>query len=198
MGIFAPEKITFDSLPLQPKATILGNYKEVTVYEFKLDELTLGERSIGYPAITLNDISVKIINSDECSFIIGWNVLRYLSVDYAPSEADSCYRLILDDKGKRLLEEHRNKGVNGRQNTFDYIEPSEATKSVLSESDSMILRYVFVSGIVVADSTGFHIHPNVAITSEKLDSLVERGYLTSAGDSYAITEKAMSRIRTNM
>jgi hypothetical protein len=108
IGVSSPEEMTFDSLPLQPKTTALGDYKEVTVYEFKLDEMILGERSIGYPAITLNDITVKIINSNEYSFIIGWNVLRYLSVEYAPSAADSSYRLMLDDKGKRLLEAHRN------------------------------------------------------------------------------------------
>jgi hypothetical protein len=69
-----------------------------------------------------NNITVKIINSLRYSFLVGWNVLRYLKVEHDPSIKESVCRLTLESSGKLLLEEHRKRGVNSLRSTFDYVE----------------------------------------------------------------------------
>jgi len=111
-GITSPDMITFSSLPLKPFYTILGNGVKVKTYEFRADELVLGNSSIVSKPIMLNNITIRIMDSPDYELIIGMNVLRYLTVKYQPSISQSICHLMLDNNGKRLLDDDRISGIN--------------------------------------------------------------------------------------
>ena len=125
MGVHSPDDMTFDKLPFPPAAnkTELGNGLKIDTYEFRLDELILGTQASGADnRIVLNNITVRIIDSPKYEFIVGLNVLRYLTINYQPSETQSICQITFEDNGRRLLEKHRAKGINNMQRMFQYLQ----------------------------------------------------------------------------
>ena len=104
VGIESIHKLTFKTLPLVPTMTRLGNGTEVPAYPFRVDKLTLGNPLNG---ITLENITVRVLQSAESEFFIGLNVLRYLSVEYTPSIFHSIFNLSLKNDGLAYLEHDR-------------------------------------------------------------------------------------------
>ena len=124
IGLNTPNEMTFDSLPLVSTTSILGDGSEAKVYEIKLDKLQLGIPKLGFDhCIELENITVRLINLDRASFIIGWNVLKYLDIHYSPSLSDPNCQLTLTDEGLKLFHhERQNKITNFMQGMFNYLQ----------------------------------------------------------------------------
>ena len=99
IGVSSPDKMTFDTLPLKQFETILGNGIKTKTYEFRVDELILGDTSISSRPVKLANITIRIMDSPDYEFIIGLNVLRYLTIKYQPSASKSICHLIFDNNG---------------------------------------------------------------------------------------------------
>ncbi|MCL2168922.1 MAG: retroviral-like aspartic protease family protein [Defluviitaleaceae bacterium] len=81
------ENLPFEDLLLQSAYSEVGDGRKVQAYTFKLDSLKMG-------AINFEDVVVKLINTGEptakgkptkhgrMEFIVGWNILKYLSVQH--------------------------------------------------------------------------------------------------------------------
>jgi hypothetical protein len=112
-GFASADEMEFDRLPLAKGVTRLGNDNEISNYEFRLDSLTLGVPTIGgSPYIPFNNISVKIIDSDKLSFIVGWNVLKYTTIQYVPSIINSICSFSFTKEGEDLMQRDRADGVS--------------------------------------------------------------------------------------
>jgi len=124
MKIKSSDDLTFDTLPLTAKYSELGDNSKAKVYEFKVDKLTLGKISIGFPHnITLNNITVRIIDSDKHGFLVGWNVLKYLAITYNPSISKATYKFALTPDGENYLHQDRINGINNHLNhRFTYLQ----------------------------------------------------------------------------
>jgi hypothetical protein len=122
MGLNTPEDMTFDLLPLMATYSVLGDGSQVKVYEFRLDKLQLGLPKLGYNhCIVMDNITVRLINTEDADFIIGWNVLKYLEVHYIPSLTDPMCRLTLTPDGQQLfLHDRQNKLANHMQSMFNF------------------------------------------------------------------------------
>ena len=122
MGISSPDKMEFDKLPLTSTISILGDGSEARVYEFRLDTLVLGKPSLGFNhTIALENITIRLINRNNSAFIVGWNVLKYLDVIYAPTLNESIYQLSYKEDGRQLFQQDcQNKIANYMQNMFNY------------------------------------------------------------------------------
>lgn len=120
MGIESFDKMTFDTLPLISTISVLGDGSLAKVYEIKLDKLQLGLPSLGFNhCIELDNVTVRLINQDHAAFIVGWNVLKYLDIQYNPSQFNC--QLTLTDAGKQFFREERRNGIsNYMQNMFNY------------------------------------------------------------------------------
>jgi hypothetical protein len=128
MGINTPDEMEFDTLPLVSTTSILGDGSEAKVYEIKIDKLQLGIPKLGFNhCIELENITVRLINLDRASFIIGWNVLKYLDIHYTPSLSNPSCQLTLTDEGLTLFHhERQNKIANFMQSMFNYSQvPTE-------------------------------------------------------------------------
>jgi hypothetical protein len=127
MGVDAPEEMTFDKIPFAPlpdsKATEVGNGIRVRTYEFRVDELILGDASKRLNSLVFKNISVRLIDSPRQEFMVGLNVLRYTKIHYQPTPKKAICQLSLDNNGRQLLEHHRSsRGINNLQNNFDYLQ----------------------------------------------------------------------------
>ena len=123
MGIKSADEMTFNNLPLLANTTILGNSFRAKSYEFRLDKLTIGLPTLSSNAITLENITVRVIESNAHEFIVGWNVLKYLRTNYTPSPAQSIYKITLDTNGEALFQQDRANGIsNNLQNRFIYLQ----------------------------------------------------------------------------
>jgi len=122
-GINSPNDMSFDSLPLVATTSILGDGSVVKVYEIKLDKLQLGLQKLGFNQfIEMNDITVRLIGHDHAAFIVGWNVLKYLEINYTPSLTEPNCQLTLTDVGQRLFTHERKNGIsNHMQSMFNYM-----------------------------------------------------------------------------
>ena len=122
MGINAPYQMSFDTLPLASTVSMLGDGREVKVYEFRLSALELGLPSLAFPhSIPFKNINVRLINREDSAFIVGWNILKYLQHTYHPSPSNLIYELELTEAGKQLFENDRkNKVANDMQSMFKY------------------------------------------------------------------------------
>jgi len=121
-GIYSVDEMVFDRLPLKPTSpTEFWDGQKKNAFEFRLDELILGEATSNTNTISLANITVRIINSPRQEFIISMNVLRYLNINYKPSKMISLCHLSFDDNGHQLLEEHRLRGTNSMTDTFNYL-----------------------------------------------------------------------------
>jgi len=120
MGVNSLEEMTFSKLPLRKSKlmTKLGNGFEVPAYEFRLDKLVLGSK------IELPNITVRLIDSkNDDTFVIGLNVLRYLSINYKPFVGQSIFQFAFEESGRELLEHDRvQKRQNNMPTTFFYLE----------------------------------------------------------------------------
>ena len=117
-NIKSEDELSFRNLHMR-KAKIdskLGNGLEVPAYLFCLDKLILGENSNA----ELSGITVRLIDAEEDEiFVVGLNVLRYLSVHYEPSKNESIFEFSLKDTGIELLERDRKeKQQNNMASTF--------------------------------------------------------------------------------
>jgi len=128
IGIFEPDGITFNTLPLKAHTTRLGNGVTTDTYEFRASELCLGDsdilegKSFLSKPVTLKNITIRIIDSPEYELIIGLNVLRYMTIRYKPSIEKSICHLLLDNNGRQLLENDRTtRNINNMSGMFDYI-----------------------------------------------------------------------------
>ncbi|MCL1988953.1 MAG: hypothetical protein FWG64_13435 [Firmicutes bacterium] len=122
LGIKSKNELTFDNLPMTAVDTKLGNGVVVKTYEFYLDTLTLGIRSLSNVPVVLEKITVRLIDSNEVQFLIGWNVLKYLEVTYKPSENEAIYTFKFTAKGKNWLEtDRKNKISNYMTSRFSYL-----------------------------------------------------------------------------
>jgi len=123
MGIKSKEDLVFEKLPLRLEASTLGDRTKAAAYLTKIDQLTLGEIKAGSNPIRLNDITVKVINSDKLYFIVGVNVLRYTSVSYSPSPERARMRISLEQAGLDWFEQDRKNGLaNSMTSMFNYLE----------------------------------------------------------------------------
>ena len=122
-GINTPEDMTFDSLPLVATSSIMGDGSVVKVYEIKLNKLQLGLQKLGFNHfIEMEDITVRLIGHDHAAFIVGWNVLKYLDIQYTPSLANPICQLTLTDEGQQLFwHDRQNKISNHMQSMFNFI-----------------------------------------------------------------------------
>lgn len=123
-GIYSADDIAFDKLPIIKKTSTLGDDKEVDVYEFRLDELMFGMPSASIQTVPFNKITVRIIGSDEPGFIVGWNVLKYLTINYKPSVSSSKCQLTLEQDGIDFMQHDRQNNIsNYLQDRFSYLQP---------------------------------------------------------------------------
>jgi hypothetical protein len=126
----SPKDMTFEKLPLAEKVSELGNNFKVKVYEFRLDRLNIGIPQNNSDYIMFENITVRLIDSPQQEFIVGWNVLKYLDIDYKPSINQSVCKLTLTEAGKALLHADRqNKRYNYMNNRFNYLQP-DANKKI--------------------------------------------------------------------
>ena len=122
LGIRSKDDLAFDNLPMTAWTTILGNDTRVRTYEFCLDTLTLGVQSLSHQPIHLKNITVRLIDSPELQFIVGWNVLKYLNIDYRASQKEAICKFELTDDGRLWLEDDRkNKIANFMTSRFNYL-----------------------------------------------------------------------------
>jgi hypothetical protein len=123
MGIYSPDDLTFDNMPLTRHTTELGNGMEINAYEARLDQIYLGKERLGLPPITIENITIRIIDSDKRAFIVGWNILKYLSVNYNPSLHESQYQLMLTKEGRKKFQYDRENNIsNYLKHRFNYIQ----------------------------------------------------------------------------
>ena len=127
MGINTPDGMTFDTLPLMSATSTLGDGSQAKVYEIKMDDIQLGLPSLGFNhSINLENITVRLINHDRATFIIGWNVLKYLEINYYPSPDESVCQLSFTENGRKLLEHDRTGKINNYMlSMFNYLECSQ-------------------------------------------------------------------------
>jgi len=119
IGINSPDDMIFESMPLKSFDTILGNGLKTKTYEFRVDELMIGDTSGLSKPITLTNITIRVMDSPDYEFIIGLNVLRYLTIKYQPSALKSICNLTLDSNGKKLLDDDRiNYDINNMSSMF--------------------------------------------------------------------------------
>ena len=122
MGFASANDMIFDTLPLNTTYSILGDGSPVKVYEFRLDKLELGKPTLGFNhSIILDNITVRLINRKDLDFIVGWNVLKYLTPTYHPSTTSLLYQLELEEAGHQLfLQDRARKVSNHMQSMFNY------------------------------------------------------------------------------
>jgi len=121
IGINSPDEMIFDKMPLKSFNTILGNGVKTKTYEFRADELILGDASVPGKPVILTNITIRIMDSPDYEFIIGLNVLRYLSIKYQPSALKSFCQLSIDSNGMKLLDNDRtNLNINNMNSMFDH------------------------------------------------------------------------------
>ncbi|MCL1996454.1 MAG: hypothetical protein FWG63_09635 [Defluviitaleaceae bacterium] len=122
LGIKSKDDLAFDSLPMIARATILGDDTRVRTYEFCLDTLALGVQSLSYQPIRLKNITVRLIDSPELQFIVGWNVLKYLNIDYKASQKEAICKFELTVDGRLWLEDDRKEKIaNFMTSRFNYL-----------------------------------------------------------------------------
>ena len=122
LGFKSAKDMTFDTLPLVKKRSELGDDNESTVYEFRLDALQLGKKSIGNPnPIVVNNVTVRVIYSMKSKFIVGGNILKYLAVNYNPTISGALYNLYLTVEGRQFLEQDRQKNINNFMQSMFYL-----------------------------------------------------------------------------
>jgi hypothetical protein len=129
-GISSIHDITFENLPLVADSVTLGNHQAAQIYDFRIDRLELGESPL---TISLENITVSLIDGDAPGFTVGWNVLKYLKPVYSPAlpfdinqpSSDvivpNYYNLEFTDEGRVLLEYDRHlQFSNSMQSMFEY------------------------------------------------------------------------------
>ena len=122
LEIKSKDDLSFNNLPMTARASILGDDTRVRTYEFCLDTLTLGIQSLSYQPIQLKNITVRLIDSPELQFIVGWNVLKYLNIDYRANQKEAICKFELTDDGRLWLEDDRkNKIANFMTSRFNYL-----------------------------------------------------------------------------
>jgi hypothetical protein len=123
MGILSSADMDFDRLPFTAKRTILGNNTVVKAYEFKLDKLILGQKSMKFPyCIELDDITVRLINAYEVSFVVGCNVLKHLKICYNPTLYRHEYFFEMTQDSLQSLQYDRDHHIsNYYRHTFNYL-----------------------------------------------------------------------------
>ena len=66
-------------------------------------------------------ITVRLINRKDLDFIVGWNVMKYLTPTYHPSTTSQLYQLELEEAGHQLfLKDRANNISNHMQSMFNY------------------------------------------------------------------------------
>ncbi|MCL1997972.1 MAG: hypothetical protein FWG65_04310 [Turicibacter sp.] len=123
LKINSKDDFTFDNLPMTAQESTLGDKTKIKVYEFCLDSLTLGVRSLGSSPIHLENITVRLMSPLEADFFVGWNVLKYLKISYDPTPQSAVCTFELTHGGEMLLADDRKKRLaNHMERRFNYLE----------------------------------------------------------------------------
>ena len=90
------------------EATTIGDGSRVLVFPTKLDSITfvMNKLGSGLP-VTLNDITVNVMNHAEPHFITGCNVIKYLKLHSEPIGDEFTISVDFTEDGRRLLEKDR-------------------------------------------------------------------------------------------
>ena len=107
-------------LPLKEFSTGVGDGTKRRTYQMRMDELILYNNKLGSgDPVIVNNIDVRIIESVHESFMIGENVINYLTTQMGP--LDDNFEILIDftENGKRLMEKHRKtKNINAMQDMY--------------------------------------------------------------------------------
>ena len=144
-GIKFANDLTFENIPIyKKKGTTLGDGSTVLVFQTKIDAITFQKNKLGRGLpVTLNNITVNVMDHFESHFIIGCNVIKYLKLHSEPIGDEFTISIDFTDNGKRLLEKDRTEKKNNYMTHFYNFEDlikenvcSDSSVTVQSNNDS--------------------------------------------------------------
>ena len=107
--IISADELTFDNIPIYKKrGTTIGDGSSILVFPVKIDSISfvLNKLGSGVP-VTLNNITVNVMDHLESHFITGCNVIKYLKLHSEPIGDEFTISVDFTEDGRRLLEKDR-------------------------------------------------------------------------------------------
>ena len=107
-------------LPLKEFSTGVGDGTRRRTYQTRLDELIIYNNKLGSSSpVTLSNIDVRIIESPFRTFVIGENVINYLTTQMGPIGNDFNILIDFTEDGKCLMDKHRKtKNINAMTDMY--------------------------------------------------------------------------------
>lgn len=192
-SIKTSDDLNFKNLPLTMVYSELGDGKSADTYQFMIDYLVIK----GSPDMIFPNVTVRLIDAEKSFFVIGMNIIKYLSIRYRPNIKDQIFEIALEREGYDLYLADQQSGLNNELKVHFQLMDSSEEKidsihyDKLSESDIKNLLFIQMTGKLEynKDVSQWFAEKALPLNDEQLKALLERKYITKTATGYNLTQK---------